>query len=102
MRRARRSAAPEIPRDAVAGLARVPVPLSERIAYFLAGRPEEKQRDLTHKWAMAARRYVQLKPDEIPSHLRRDIPRFLRLLARRVRKWPDRPLGRDPSGDNPR
>jgi putative nucleotidyltransferase-like protein len=96
----RRTLEPAIPAEAVASLNRLPVRLDERIAYFLAGRPEEKQRDLTHKWAMTARRYVQLKPDEIPSHLRRDIPRLLRLLAGRAQ--PARSSAGDRSEDNPR
>ncbi len=74
-----------IPSETVDALARIPVPVDHRIEYFLAGRPAEKQHDLTHKFGVAACRYLRLKEGGRVRQFLQDVPRFGRLLARRTR-----------------
>jgi len=64
-----------IPGEAIAELAQAPVTLDNRIEYFLAGRPEARRTDLTHKLGRAARRYLNLKPGERRNQLRHDLDR---------------------------
>jgi hypothetical protein len=71
-----------IPGDAIAGLARIAVPLDARIEYHLAGRPAAKQGDLTHKFGNAACRYLRMQPGERLGQFFRDVPRVAGLLRR--------------------
>lgn len=75
-----------IPAKAITGFARAPVSLGGRIEYFLAGRPDDKQHDLTHKFGVAACRYLALKQGGRVRQFRQDVPRFLRLLSRQMRR----------------
>jgi hypothetical protein len=75
-----------IPAEVVAELARLPVPLDNRIEYFVAGRPAEKQHDMMHKFGMAACRYLRLKQGGRVRQFLQDVPRFVRLLSRRPRQ----------------
>jgi hypothetical protein len=77
-----------IPGEVIAAMERSPVTLDNRIEYFLAGRPDAKQQDLTHKLGAAACRYIKLKHGGRFRQFLRDFPRFLRLLAARARGGP--------------
>jgi hypothetical protein len=77
-----------IPLEVIAGMARSPVTLDTRIEYFLAGRPDAKQQDLTHKFGVAACRYIRLKQGGRFRQFLRDVPRFMRLLANRAHLRP--------------
>jgi len=74
-----------IPREVIDELARVPASLSNRIEYFLAGRPDARQHDLVHKFGAAACRYSKLKHGRL-RQFRRDFLRLLKLLSRALQR----------------
>jgi hypothetical protein len=74
-----------IPEAIMAEMGRSPVTLDNRIEYFLAGRPDAKQQDITHKFAAAACRYIKMKKGGRLRQFLRDLRRLFQLLATRAR-----------------
>ena len=73
-----------IPREVIAELGRAPATLENKIEYFLAGRPDAKQRDLIHRLGMTACRYLKIKQGGRLRQLLCDLPRWLRLTGNRT------------------
>jgi hypothetical protein len=67
-------------------LGQVPVTLKNRIEYFVAGRPDSKRHDLTHKFCIAACRYLELKWSARLGQFFRDFPRLIRLLYHQMKR----------------
>ncbi len=75
---------PSIPEQVIRKLSDEPVAFRDRVAYFLAGRPEENQ-GLIHQVSVAACHYLNLTQDISLGEKIRGFPLYYRMLAHEYR-----------------
>ncbi len=68
-----------IPEDVTVALANIPVPIADRIEFFLAGRPEKKQSDFVQKQGLALCHYLKLNEGRSLLEIVQKFPVYIRL-----------------------